>query len=1151
MGTRRSRQATNGGPRVPRPGPFRRTVAAGACAGLLALPAPSAAQDGWFELEVPGSVEAILGQALPFEGPRLLRGLIDLFHGPDSATARESAATFRDCLDDLQRLRTRWLAVERAAGEVSLRAARRGGARRTLAQFLEVLDLRLVRDGREPRVAPGRAEAHRRAAEARGASDPSGGAGGVAAPEGAPPRTCTTGTGGSWQPQDVERRLNAGEPIGWDLPHFAVALPLSPRVWLQVLDRRTAWSDEAADESVADFAAGIVGRLVTEPGPARLYAGLAGLDGPTLAWLAQSPRLQSRLYADHLAAFADFGRALRVRDGRMQTPGGAEYAPFWEELVDASVTDPERFADRLFGRPNLAYAYDLVARLPPARQRFVLGSWQPDLRARREGLRGLRDVFRALADPTPWLVDPTGGDSRSGGSGVGRYTRRNSWIGNMAARVLAIQSATAPAATTPASFGWAPPHAVDPATALHTIVVTESGAPAPPASRAFWTRVFADDTVPDEPDARPDRVEPLPRLDAAFLLTAGLAAPPDVGRARLQAIAFAQRVFGDRAGDDPAAVFTAARAFARYPMLMLSVERMGVADPRVYAALARAARRIDRVTDPLERPRALSLFQGALALVERARLAGTIAPDAAARALVGLAEARPNRAGSFDGRVAAWLTGRLLPDLGVPVKPSLGSTAMDEDLLAALAGASTGEAGPLIEWEGIVYRSDPGAATLERLRRARAQLRGNRLDTVLAITRLADELARGSGEDGLLTSAADTLETSTAVVRNPHIGLPGVNAWISSYANEVEGIVRDLREMAARRQADRLPRTARDLRYVSDVLLADLLRTLAYVLQIADAYGTDLLGSDVAARHEFGVHIEDAAVRARAAWLPPWGGPDAPYPFHGSVAPLTSYEEFGSGWRVYGSLLSLDLAFGQMALLSLPGPSEERPGLGAALTAEDRLFLSLGVHLFDPRTASSTGPAQIGAAVRRGRERVARTTRGAAGLADSGGRSRHGRHAAQRDPLGTATSPTGAGPLLHAGRVVPAGRRRRAAAWAGAPRACRSTDVSACACRSPTTSAGHGRELRTSRPPSRIFSWRSRKRWTTWDSLPISWPTLLPFAMGELVENAEPASAGDVAYALARYVRDLPRARMEDYAAMLVGPGLPLRNPDLPDDAWR
>ncbi len=62
---------------------------------------------------------------------------------------------------------------------------------------------------------------------------------------------------------------------------------------------------------------------------------------------------------------------------------------------------------------------------------------------------------------------------------------------------------------------------------------------------------------------------------------------------------------------------------------------------------------------------------------------------------------------------------------------------------------------------------------------------------------------------------------------------------------------------------------------------------------------------------------------------------------------------------------------------------------------------------------------------------------------------------------------------------------------------------------------------------------------------------LLPFAMGDLLEGAEPASAGDIGDALVRYVHDLSRARIEDYVAMQVGPGLSLRAPELPADAWR
>ena len=1146
-----------------RSGPLRRAVAAGACAGLLSLPSAAAAQEGWFDLEVPGSVDEILGQALPFEGPRLLRGLIDLFHGPESATARQSAATFRRCLDDLQRLRTHWRNVEREAGEVSLGAAGRGrDGRRALERFLDLLGLELERDGPAPRVAADRDEARRRAAAARAAAeraaaeraaDPFAEDEPPADPEEAARPGCAAGAAGSWRSEDVEQRLNAGGAIAWDLPHFTVSLPLSPRLWLQVLDRRDPDEGEAA-VAAAELAAGMLGRLVTELRPARYYTGLAALDGPTLAWLAEQPRLQSRLYdEDRLAAFADFGRALRVRDGRVETAGGAESAAFWEDLVGASAGDPARFAERLFGAPRLAYAYDLVARLPAARQRFVLATWRPDARAGRDSLRSLRRVFRGLPVPASWLVDA---DRRpDDGDPAPTYTRRYSVAGRLAARALALQGAASSATPAATAFGWEAAHAVDPAAALRAIAVDDSGAPAEPASLAFWTRVFSASDVPEEPDRRLDGIEPRPRIDAAYLLAAAVTGPASTGRARVRVIAFAQRVFGDRAASDLASVFTAARAFARYPMLMLSLERMGVADPRTYAALARAALRIDRLEDPLARRRALSLFQGALALVEQARLAGSLSPEAAGRALGELAEARPARHGGFDGAVAAWLAGRLLPDLGVPVEPALGATAMDGRLLAALAG--TGPAAPeapAIEWEGLRYRFDRGAAAFDRLRRARAQLGSNRLDTVMVLARLADELARGVEDVDALARLIETLEASTPIVRNPYIGLPGVNARIGSYANEIEPVVRDLRRIVERWRPDRLARPARDLRYVVDVLLADLLRTLAYVVHLGDAYGTDLLGSDVAARHDFGVHLEPDAGRARAAWLPPWGGAEAPYPFHAAAAaPIESDDGFNTGWRAYGSLLSLDLAFARMGLVLTPfAPPGGELSLGATLTPDDRQFLALAASLFDPARASEAGPARIGAAVRRGRDRVRRREADAAGL--TGLAEAVGMDGARRNEMLWTLRRRAEAPdryFTHAelfrlgtgvGDPPPAG-------W-GAP----ALPLDGCLCvRIPE---GFGVDLARAgaeRLASTYVDLQLALAEAVDDlGLPAAIAAdLLPFAVGDLVNGARPASAGDVAEALARYVRDLPRARMEDYVAMQVGPGLPLRAPEFPRDNWR
>ncbi len=367
---------------------MRRTLASVVCAGLIMSPVTSAAQSIWFDLIVPGSLEEMLGTAdRSLEGPHLLRSLIGAFHDPTGTIANpaQAAGAFRDCLGDVQRLRDRWRAVERAAGEVSLSAAASAdGGRRTLEAFLDLFDLQLAGGGADQRAAPNRAEARSR--EVEGTADA-----GL-------PAVC--GAGGGWESAQIERRLNAGETIAWDLPHFEVSLPLSPRVWLQVLygDNPGAGAAEQAAEQAAD----LVGRLVTNPRAAQFYAGLAALDDSTLTWLQTNPRVLSRLADEHLTAFAQYGGGLRVRDGAVQAPGGAA---FWEALVGVPVTEPERFVDRLFASEQAANAYDLMTRLPETSRRFVTGAGQPDSRDWRRGLALLGRVIETLPLPDPRFVE--------------------------------------------------------------------------------------------------------------------------------------------------------------------------------------------------------------------------------------------------------------------------------------------------------------------------------------------------------------------------------------------------------------------------------------------------------------------------------------------------------------------------------------------------------------------------------------------------------------------------------------------------------------------------------------------------------------------------------------------------------------------------
>ena len=352
-----------------------------ACAGLFVAPAPGFAQTAWFELEVPGSVEKVFGVGgSPTVAPRLLRELVGVVHD-QAAVANENAWDFLVCLADLHRLRTRWGALERAVGRVSLGVATGNrNTRRVLEEFLELFDLDLERRDSVYRVRP----------------------------SGREPRRSICGGDFVWPPDEVARRLNAGETLVLELPRFVVSLPLSARFWLELLYDEQVDTEAQAAAQAAERAPDLLGGLLTTPRAAQLYLGLSVLDDRTLSWLAAHPRVLLRLDDERLSAFARFAGSLRVHDGEVRVPGGAEAVAFWERLVDASPTDPEQFVERLFSRSSgrVAQAYHMVSRLPEPQQRFVLGSWRADERYRRRGVDELRSVLNDLPPPDPVFVNP-------------------------------------------------------------------------------------------------------------------------------------------------------------------------------------------------------------------------------------------------------------------------------------------------------------------------------------------------------------------------------------------------------------------------------------------------------------------------------------------------------------------------------------------------------------------------------------------------------------------------------------------------------------------------------------------------------------------------------------------------------------------------
>ena len=116
----------------------------------------------------------------------------------------------------------------------------------------------------------------------------------------------------------------------------------------------------------------------------------------------------------------------------------------------------------------------------------------------------------------------------------------------------------------------------DLAAVLMRVRVDAAGGPAAPSSRGFWARVIEGAELPADP-ARMLRESADDRpIDAAWL--AGLTGTGDIRlRAeRLDQFAFGQRVFAAASPAEMSDVFVAVRAFRRYRMLMITLERIGI-----------------------------------------------------------------------------------------------------------------------------------------------------------------------------------------------------------------------------------------------------------------------------------------------------------------------------------------------------------------------------------------------------------------------------------------------------------------------------------------------------------------------------------------------------------------------------------------------
>lgn len=380
-------------------------------------------------------------------------------------------------------------------------------------------------------------------------------------------------------------------------------------------------------------------------------------------------------------AFLAAGRGLRIDNEGIAVPGGLAAVPIWEALAAEKVTRPPEFIRALVLRDSgrLAWLYGAVATMSPERMAAVFGPGPVE--AQIEQTRSMLDAFRT--GDQNWRIED------------------HPFLRSVA-------------------DAWM----------VTTQVGLLNGQVAPPNRQWLWEAVFDRDELSRRAAASVRRTPDSP-VTLTWLAARIASSPPRERRERFEAVRFAQLVFGAATDADADDLLITLAGYRRYHSLLVTLDRLDIRTPRTYARAVEAAQRID------ERPRreqrvSLTVFQGALAIVERARVSRAISAATAEQLILSLADA-VDRDAPVVPAVAKWLTTALADALPRLVKPDrwTGQTAYESQFLQALAGPVETDL-PVVEWEGLTYRLDLTAADRQRITEVRDQLDSPGLDAALA-----------------------------------------------------------------------------------------------------------------------------------------------------------------------------------------------------------------------------------------------------------------------------------------------------------------------------------------------------------------------------------------------------------------------------------
>ncbi|HEV3141240.1 MAG TPA: hypothetical protein VGY57_12020, partial [Vicinamibacterales bacterium] len=520
----------------------------------------------------------------------------------------------------------------------------------------------------------------------------------------------------------------------------------------------------------------------------------------------------------------------------------------------------------------------------------------------------------------------------------------------------------------------------DVALMLTRVRVQPSGEPAPPASRVFWRRAFDGVDVPDDPARLLKNLQEEGVVDAGWLAQNVCVQDVRIRGEHLDQLSFGQRVFAAAPEAALPDALVAVRTLPRFRMLILTLERMGLKDPRVYAAAARHAGQLT----PLGGRRAfvaLGQIQGALAVMARLARVHRLPPPVVETLTASLL-AQPFAGGAYAGAIARWIDRSLRPALQLPADADV-----DEELVHALAGVETpAESLTRVAWEGRSYRIDFVTPERSRLTRAREKMAAPPVGAALEIARVAADVSSpsaGAAEWRAAIAALKRIGPTLPAPDKKYVVAPDTVEPPPNATDVINRAIVELTKIADGADRTSAPRVAEQLAALSDDLLAQALMSLAYALYIGEPDGTTLLGGDPSRRHDFRPNTGTGAARLRSAWAEP-------------------QEITMDGARhLTGSLLGLDVGLSALALRRInvgslpPAPT---------LTMPDRQTFVKTIALMNPLDLSDADRDAIVAAIGRGRARVAALQADAAGwdaaadqLGIDGWRRRAGRWAIAHD----------------------------------------------------------------------------------------------------------------------------------------------------------